>query len=47
MPSLFRFIFIALALAGLVGGGLYVLSEYYSPEARETRSVVNGVKIRR
>jgi len=36
-----------IVLAGMVGGGLYVLSERYAPEARETRTAVSGVKIRR
>lgn len=47
MPSLFRF----LAVAGLLGavtiGGLYVLSEFFEPEAKETTSAVPGVKVRR
>lgn len=47
MPSLFRFLTILIVLAGMAGGGLYVLSEHYAPELRETRTVVSGVKIRR
>lgn len=47
MPSLFRFLTVVILLVGSVGGGLYVLSEYFAPEARETKSAVSGVKIRR
>lgn len=47
MPSLFRFLTVLILLGGIVGGGLYVLSEHFAPEARETKATVSGVKIRR
>ena len=47
MPSLFKFLFIIGAGAGLVAGGLFVLSDYFEPEAKEIRSSVSGVKVRR
>lgn len=47
MPSLFRFVFILLTLAALIGGGLYVLQAYFEPEPKEISKVVPGVKIRK
>jgi hypothetical protein len=47
MPSLIRFLFIIGVGAGLVWGGLFVLSDYFEPEQKETRSTVSGVKVRR
>ena len=47
MPSLFRFLFTVGLGVGLIGGGLFVLSEYFEPEQKEVRSNVSGVKIRR
>ena len=47
MPSLFKFLFVIGAVAGLVAGGLFVLSDYFEPEAKEIRSSVSGVKVRR
>ena len=47
MPSLIRFLFIIALGAGAVAGGLYVLSDYFEPEQKETRSTVSGVKVRR
>ncbi len=46
MPTLFRFVVAIGLIAGLVAGGLYVLSEYFEPEQKEMRSTVTGVKIR-
>ncbi len=47
MPSLFRFLFITALLGGVTFGGLYVLSEFFEPEAKETTSQVPGVKVRK
>jgi hypothetical protein len=48
MPSLFRFLFVLGLLGGIVGGGLYVLSEYFEPVPKEvTQPVPGGVKVRR
>ena len=47
MPSLVRFLFIIGVGAGLVWGGLFVLSDYFEPEQKEIRSTVSGVKVRR
>jgi hypothetical protein len=47
MPSLFRFLFILGALAGISYGGLYVAATYFEPEAKEVSRSVPGVKIRR
>jgi hypothetical protein len=47
MPSLFRFLLVVGVIAGGAFGGLYVLSEYFEPEARETTTAVPGVKIRK
>lgn len=47
MPSLFRFV-IAVVLLGAIGaGGLFVLSDYFEPEAKEVTQPVHGVKARR
>jgi hypothetical protein len=47
MPSLIRFLTVIGLLAGLGFGGLYALSEYFEPEAKETTTSVPGVKVRR
>lgn len=47
MPSLFRFLFVMALLGGVTFGGLYVLSEFFEPEAKETTTGVPGVKVRR
>jgi hypothetical protein len=47
MPSLIRFLFVTGLLGAVTFGGLYVLSEFFEPEPKETRSSVPGVKIRR
>jgi hypothetical protein len=47
MPSLVRFLLVIGVLAGVLFGGLYVLSEFFEPEASETRTAVPGVKIRK
>ena len=47
MPSLFRFLFVAGLLAGLVLGGLYVLATKYEPEQQTISKPVAGVKIRK
>jgi hypothetical protein len=47
MPSLFRFVFIAVALAGLFTAGMWVLATKYEPVQREEVKVVPGVKIRK
>lgn len=40
MPSLFRFVFIVAALAGLAYGGMLALATFVEPEQREiTQSV--------
>ena len=47
MPSLFRFLFVIGALVGVTVGGLYVLSEFFEPQPKDTATPVQGVKIRR
>lgn len=47
MPSLFRFIFVAGLLAGLLLAGLYVLATKYEPEQQTISKPVQGVKIRK
>ena len=47
MPSLFRFLMVVSALAGVTAGGLYVLSEFFEPEAKEVTQPLPGVKVRR
>jgi hypothetical protein len=47
MPSLVRFLAVVGAIAGLGFGSLFVLSSYFEPEQKETRSSVPGVKVRR
>ncbi len=47
MPSLFRFLFVLALLGGVVFGGLFVLSEFFEPETKETSASVPGVKVRR
>ena len=40
MPSLFRFVFVVSALAAVVGGGLFVLAQFFEPEQREVTKPV-------
>lgn len=40
MPSLFRFVFAISALAAVVGGGLFVLAQFFEPEQREVTKPV-------
>ena len=40
MPSLFRFLFAIALLAGVVGGGLFVLAQFFEPEQREVTKTV-------
>ena len=40
MPSLFRFVFAVGTLAAVVGGGLYVLAQFFEPEQREVTKPV-------
>lgn len=47
MPSLFRFLAVVGTLVGVTVGGLYVLSEFFEPQPKETVNSVQGVKIRR
>jgi hypothetical protein len=47
MPSLFRFLFVAGLLSGLVFGGLYVLATYFEPQPKEVSKPVPGVKVRK
>jgi hypothetical protein len=47
MPSLFRFLVVVSVLAGATMGGLYVLSEFFEPEAKEVTQPLPGVKVRR
>lgn len=47
MPSLFRFLLIVGALAGLFTAGMWVLATKYEPVQREEVKVVPGVKIRK
>jgi hypothetical protein len=47
MPSLFRFLVVVSVLAGVTAGGLYVLSEFFEPEAKEVTQPLPGVKVRR
>ena len=46
MPSLFRFLMITGAIAGIIYGGLYALAVYFEPEPREVSTPVPGVKVR-
>ena len=34
MPSLFRFLMVVAVLSAATAGGLYVLSEYFEPDAQ-------------
>lgn len=47
MPSLFRFLFVAAALAGVTFSGLYILATRFEPEQQTISKPVPGVKIRR
>jgi hypothetical protein len=47
MPSLFRFVIVALVLAAVFFGGLYVMSIFLEPDQREMSTSVPGVKVRR
>ncbi len=47
MPSLFRFLFVVGALAGLFTAGMWVLATKYEPQQQEEVKVVPGVKIRK
>jgi hypothetical protein len=47
MPSLFRLIFIAGTLTGLVLAGLYVLATRFEPEQQTISKPVAGIKIRK
>ena len=47
MPSLFRFLAVIGALVGVTVGGLYVLSEFFEPQPKETVTSVQGVKFLR
>ncbi len=47
MPSLFRFLFFVGLISSIAYGGLFVLSEFFEPEQRETKQTVSGVKIKR
>lgn len=47
MPSLFRFVFVILAFAGLFTAGMWFLATKYEPVQREEIKVVPGVKIRK
>jgi hypothetical protein len=47
MPSLFRLLFVLMALTGLVLGGLYILATRFEPEQQTISKPVSGVKIRR
>lgn len=40
MPSLFRFVFVVSMLAAVVGGGLFVLAEFFEPEQRQVTKPV-------
>jgi hypothetical protein len=47
MPSLIRFVVLALMVAGLMLGGLYGAATVFEPQQREVVKPVNGVTIRR
>ncbi len=47
MPSLFKFLFIAGLVTGLVMAGLYLLATKYEPEQQTISKPVQGVKIRK
>jgi len=47
MPSLFRFLIVAVVLAAVFFGGLYVMSIFLEPDQREMSTSVPGVKVRR
>lgn len=47
MPSLFRFLFVAGLVGGLILAGLYVLATKYEPEQQTISKPVAGVKIRK
>jgi hypothetical protein len=40
MPSLFRFVFAVGMFVAVVGGGLYVLAQFFEPEQREVTKPV-------
>lgn len=47
MPSLFRFLVVAVTLTAITFGGLFVLATYFEPEPREVSKTLPGVKVRR
>lgn len=47
MPSLFRFLFVAATLVGLVLGGLYILATRFEPEQQTISKPVPGIKVRK
>jgi uncharacterized membrane protein YqiK len=47
MPSLFRFLFVIVAVAGIFTAGMWFLATKYEPVQREEVKVVPGVKIRK
>jgi hypothetical protein len=44
MPTLFRFLMIVGAIAGVITGSLYVLAEYFQPEPKEISKALRNVK---
>ena len=44
MPTLFRFLAVLGAIAGVVAGSLYVLAEYFQPEPKEISKALRNVK---
>lgn len=47
MPSLFRFLFIAGSLSGLVFAGLYILATEFEPEQREVSYRIEDIQVER
>ncbi len=47
MPSLFRFLFIAGTLAGIVFAGLYFLATEFEPEQREVNYKLQDLQVER
>ena len=47
MPSLFRFLFIAGALLGIVFAGLYFLATEFEPDQREVSQRLEDLQVER
>lgn len=47
MPSLFRFLFIAAVLSGIVFAGLYFLATEFEPDQREFSQRIEDLQVER